>query len=181
MRAFGTFRTGRTDNISCHIRNLWSQSITHMSALNILLVDDDRNLARTLSAGLRKVMGETISAAICSNGSQALSIMKNQRFDVVISDFNMPGMSGLEFFDTVRQTDRETILVLITAHGTQALGEQAQRLGFGYLTKPFEPSRLVHIIHNLIRGRESNDETENAPRILHTNGNVLNNSNLRAN
>ena len=143
-----------------------------MSALNILLVDDDRNMATTLSAGLRKAMGEAISAAVCFSGSEALSVLRNQRFDVVISDFNMPGMSGLEFLNTVRQADGETILVLITACGTEALEEQTQRLGFGYLTKTFEPSCLVHIIHDLIRGRESNDGTENAQRILHSDSNA---------
>jgi len=135
-----------------------------MSALNILLVDDDRNLATTLSAGLRKAMGEAISAAVCFSSSEALSMLGTQRFDVVISDFNMPGASGLEFLNTVRQAHREMILVLITAYGTEALEEEMQRLGIGYLTKPFEPSRLVHIIHDLIRDKGSNDGAENAPR-----------------
>jgi DNA-binding NtrC family response regulator len=143
-----------------------------MSALNILLVDDDRNLATTLSAGLRKAMGEAISAAVCFSGSEALSMLRNQRFDVVVSDFNMPGVSGLEFLNTIRQADHEMILVLITAYGTQALEEEVKRLGIGYITKPFEPSRLVLIIHDLIRGKESNIRTRNGPRILRADGNA---------
>src|SRR6266545_7418457 len=103
-----------------------------MGALNILLVDDDRNLVTTLSNGLRKAMGETISVAVCFSGSEALSMLAAQRFDVAISDFNMPGMSGLEFLSKVRQDHRETILVLITAYGTDALEEETHRLGIGY-------------------------------------------------
>ena len=149
-----------------------AMDFTHMSALNILLVDDDRNLAITLSAGLRKAMGEAISAAICFGGPEALSMLRTQRFDVVISDLNMPGIGGLEFLDKVWQDHPETTLVLITAYGTEALEEEMHRLGIGYITKPFEPSRLVHIIHDLIRGKGSNDGTKIAPRILHSDGNA---------
>jgi DNA-binding response OmpR family regulator len=46
------------------------------------------------------------------------------------------------------------------------LEEEVHRLGFGYITKPFEPSRLVQIIHDLIRGKERRNGTERAPRIL---------------
>jgi DNA-binding NtrC family response regulator len=137
-----------------------------MGALNILLVDDDRNLVTTLSHGLRKAMGKAISVAVCFSGSEALSILATQRFDVVISDFNMPGVPGLEFLNKIRQDHCEMILVLITAYGTDMLEEEVHRLGIGYITKPFEPSRLVQIIHGLMRGKETRDGTENAPRIL---------------
>jgi len=137
-----------------------------MSALNILLVDDDQNLATTLSHGLRKAMVKAISVAVCFSDSEVLSMLATQRFDVVISDFNMPGVSGLELLNKIRQDYREMILVLITAYGTDALEEEVHRLGIGYITKPFEPSRLVQIIHGLIRGEETRVVTENAPRIL---------------
>ena len=132
-----------------------------MSALNILLVDDNRNLVITLSHALRKALGKATSVAVCSSGSEALSMLAAQRFDVVVSEFNMPGMSGLELLNKIRQDYRETILVLITAYGTEALEEEAHRLGIGYITKPFGLSLLVQFIHDLIR-----DGTENAPRIL---------------
>ena len=137
-----------------------------MGALNILLVDDDRNLVTTLSHGLRKAMGKAISVEFCFSGSETLSRLATQRFDVVISDFNMPGMSGLELLNQIRQDHREMILVLITAYGTDALEEEVHRLGIGYITKPFEPSRLVQIIHGLTRGEEAKDRTQNSPRIL---------------
>ena len=140
-----------------------------MSALNILLVDDDRNLVTTLSHGLRKAMGKAISVAVCFSGSETLAMLATQRFDVVISDFNMPGMSGFELLNKIRQDYRETILVLITAYGTDVLEEDMHRLGIGYITKPFEPSRLVQIIHGLIQGAETaktRDGAEIAPRIL---------------
>ena len=89
-----------------------------------------------------------------------------QAFDVVISDFNMPGPSGLEYLSRIRQNNREIILILITAYGTDELEEGARRLGGGYITKPFEPPVLVKLIEDLIRGKETVRLTGNAPRIM---------------
>jgi CheY-like chemotaxis protein len=141
-----------------------------MGSLNILLVDDDRNLVTTLSYGLRKAMGEAASVAVCFNGSEALSMLATQGFDVVVSDFNMPGPSGLEFLNRIRQDYREMILVLITAYGTDALEEGARQLGVGYMTKPFEPAFLAQSIRGLIQGREMKGRTENPARIMDTLG-----------
>ena len=126
-----------------------------MGTLNILLVDDDRNLVTSLSHGLRKAMGEAIAVAVCFSGSEALSMLATQAFDVVVSDFNMPGPSGLEFLNRIRQDHGEMILVLITAYGTDALEEGVGQLGMGYITKPFEPSSLVQLIKGLIQNTES--------------------------
>src|SRR6185503_3791055 len=137
-----------------------------MGTLNILLVDDDRNLVTTLSHGLRKGMGEAISVAVCFSGSEALSMLATQSFDVVVSDFNMPGPSGLEFLKRIRQDHREIILVLITAYGTDVLEEGVRQLGVGYITKPFELSLLVQLIKDLIKGKETKGLVESVPRIM---------------
>ena len=140
-----------------------------MGTLKILLVDDDRNLATTLSHGLRKGMGgteELISVAVCLSGAEALSILATQAFDVVVSDFNMPGPTGLELLNRLRQDHRDIILVLITAYGTDALEEGLRQLGAGYITKPFEPACLVQLIKDLIRGQETRGKIENVAGVM---------------
>ena len=137
-----------------------------MCPLSILLVDDDQNLVKTLSYGLRKAMGEGVSVAVCFSGAEALSMLTTQEFDVVVSDFNMPGPSGLEFLNKIRQDHPDTILVLITAFGTDALEEGVRQLGVGYITKPFEPSFLVQLIKGLIEAEETKSRTENVSRIM---------------
>ena len=122
-----------------------------MSALNILLVDGNRNLVTTLSEALRKAMGNAISVAVSFSGSEALSMLATHRFDVVISDFNIPGVSGFELINKIRQDHHETILILTTAYATEALEEEVHRLGIGYIAKPFGPLLLVQFIHDLIR------------------------------
>ena len=137
-----------------------------MGTLNILLVDDDRNLVTTLSYGLSKAMGGATSVAACCSATEALSMIATQAFDVVVSDFNMPGPSGLEFLSRIRQDHGETILVLITAYGTDALEEGARQLGVGYMTKPFEPSFLVQLIKGLIHGQDPAGTKENTSRSM---------------
>jgi DNA-binding NtrC family response regulator len=140
-----------------------------MSALKILLVDDDRNLGLTLSVGLRKAMGKEISVLVCFSGSEALAILATQSFDVVISEFNLPGESGLELLNQIRQKYDETILILATTYGTNALEEDTHRLGIGYIIKPFGIPLLVQLIDDLVQGAETakkRDEAENAPRSL---------------
>jgi CheY-like chemotaxis protein len=135
----------------------------HMDALNILLVDDDRNLATTLSHGLRKAMGTATSVVFCSSSPEAFEMLATQRFDAVISDFNMPGMSGLELLKKIRQDHHETSLVLITAYGTDTLEDEVHRLGFGYITKPFEMPILLKSIGGLIQGKATSEGTKDAP------------------
>ena len=137
-----------------------------MGRLNVLLVDDDRNLVTTLSYGLRKGLGEASSVAVCSSGTEALSLLATQEFDAVVSDFNMPGISGLEFLSRIRQDHPEMILVLITAFGTDALEEGVRKLGGGYIHKPFEPSFLVQSIKGLMEGKEAKGQSEHVSRIM---------------
>ena len=134
-----------------------------MDALNILLVDDDRNLATTLSYGLRKAMGTATSVVFCSSSPEAFEMLAAQRFDAVISDFNMPGMSGLELLKQIRLDHHETSLVLITAYGTDTLEEEVHQLGFGYITKPFEMPSLLKSIDGLIQGKATSEGTKDAP------------------
>ena len=148
------------------------QPNANLNALNILLVDDDQNLAITLSHGLRKAMGKATSVVFCSSGSEAFARLATQSFDVVLSDFHMPCISGLELLKKIRQDNRETNLVLITAYGTDTLEEEVHRLGFGYITKPFEMPILIQSIHILIQGKEMRGGTKGAPQIVAQEGNA---------
>jgi CheY-like chemotaxis protein len=141
-----------------------------MDTLSVLLIDDDRNLVTTLSHGLRKAMGEAVSVAVCFSGSEALTVLGTRAFDVVVSDFNMPEPSGLEFLNRIRQDHREIILVLITAYGTDALEEGARQLGVGYMTKPFEPSSLAQMIKGLVHVEEPMGKTGNVSRLMDKRG-----------
>jgi len=137
-----------------------------MDALNILVVDDDQNLAITLSHGLRKAMGTATSVVFCSSSPDAFVMLATQRFDAVISDLHMPGMSGLELLKKIRQVHHETSLILITAYGTDTLEAEVHGLGFGYITKPFEVPILLKSIGGLIQGKVTKDAPPNIAQDL---------------
>ena len=146
-----------------------------MSVSNILLVDDNRNLGITLSDGLRKAMGNATSIAVCFGASEALSLLATESFDVVISEFNLPGESGLELLVNIRKDHPETILVLTTTYEPDGLEEKVQRLGIGYVAKPFGIPFLVQVIRALLYDKENSEEKGNEPRTVipgHEKGNA---------
>jgi CheY-like chemotaxis protein len=145
---------------------------TNKDALNILLVDDDQNLATTLSYGLRKALGKASSVVFCSSGLDAFAMMATQSFDVVISDYHMPGMSGLEVLKKIRQDHCEPSLLLITAYGTDTLEKEVYQLGFGYITKPFEMPSLLQSIYGLIKGKEKREGTKDSSHMIAQEGNA---------
>ena len=139
-----------------------------MDAMKILLVDDDRSLATTLSQGLRKALGQAVSVVLCASGSEALALLSSQAFHVLISDFHMPGMSGLELLKQVRLDHAEMSLVLITAFATETLAQEVRQLGIGYIPKPFDLPVLVQLIRPCKPGEVG---VENAPQALIPGGN----------
>lgn len=101
----------------------------------ILIVDDEDSVRYTLEAVL-KPEGYTIGSA-CS-AAEALERINSESFDLIVSDVNMPGASGLELLDAVRKRDPEALVILVTAYGSEALAVDAMKRGaYDYLAKPF--------------------------------------------
>ena len=118
-----------------------------MDKRRILIVDDDPDLLRLLehSIGSYCAECEVISA---SDGHAALQQFDGQPFDLILTDYQMPGMSGLELASNVHRTSPGTPIVLVTAHRSGAwLQESAQSLGLvGYLQKPFTMAHIRELL-----------------------------------
>ncbi len=117
-----------------------------MKPLHLLIVDDDHNLARTLADGIRKHMGSAIHIEVSYSVPEALTLMSQQGFDMVISDFSMPGQTGIDLFRQIREAYPLVFLILITAYGTDVLEKEAREVVDAYITKPFELGTLIHFI-----------------------------------
>ena len=121
----------------------------------LLLVDDDESLLRLMSIRLEAEGFEVISV---DNGTQALRLMFNNEFDVVLSDLRMPGMDGLSLFDEILQQHRDLPVILMTAHGTiKDAVEATQRGVFSFLTKPVDHDELRRILFKAIAQTRKND------------------------
>ena len=106
-----------------------------MERKKILVVDDEEDVRETLATVLENLNYQALLAA---DGEEALSVIKNQRVDVVLSDLYMPGMNGIELLKRVKTERKNLIFMMITAHPTIETAVDAIKKGaYDYLTKPF--------------------------------------------
>lgn len=102
----------------------------------ILVVDDEPSIREFLQIMLKR---EKMIVETAENGRIALEKLATQRFDLVISDIQMPEVSGLELLAKVREKDPTALVMMITAFGSTESAVEAMKLGaFDYLTKPFK-------------------------------------------
>jgi DNA-binding NtrC family response regulator len=106
----------------------------------ILVAEDERNLREGVAEAFREAGHDVTEAA---DGTQALSALEQQAFDLVITDYKMPGCDGLEVVRRVRMINDTTPVIMVTAYGTVEGAVQAMRLGaFDYIQKPFNLEEL---------------------------------------
>jgi len=92
----------------------------------ILVVDDEESVALTLEAGLERVPNSEV--AIATSGDQALQLFEEKPFDLLITDYKMPGTDGMTLATRVRQLYPKTIIILVTAYSSEELRQQAARV-----------------------------------------------------
>ena len=84
-----------------------------------------------------------------ADGQSAVSAVKNERFDVIVLDLMMPGMSGMEAFNSIKEIDPEPVVIIMTGFASIDSAIQAIRLGaYDYLTKPFQLDEFLIAIEN---------------------------------
>jgi len=111
---------------------------------NILLVDDEKSILFSLKAALSKEGYQVKSA---ENPEEAIRLIEPGAFQVIISDYNMPGMNGMEFLQHVKQIDPEAVFILMTAYGSEKLAIEAMKQGaYDYFSKPFDIDEMRIIV-----------------------------------
>ncbi len=107
----------------------------------VLVVDDKEMLRDSVAVTLQRAGFTVIGAA---DAQSALATISSRRPDCVVTDLKMPGMTGLELIEKIRQVDDELPIVLMTAFGTIETAVKAMKIGaFDYITKPFEGDELL--------------------------------------
>lgn len=112
--------------------------------LKILLVDDERIVLESFELIL-KDNGFDVSCV--TSGEKALAILETKEFDLIISDLTMPGMSGLELTEKLKDKVPDVLLILMTGFSSVETAVKAMKLGaYDYIEKPFKPETLLDII-----------------------------------
>ena len=119
-----------------------------MKHRRILVVDDDESLRRITQLQLEEA-GYEVRAA--SNGREALAAIEEEAPALVITDFRMPGISGLEVLKRVRESYPQTTVLMITAFGTVQTAVEAMKAGaYDYITKPIDYEELVLVVNRAL-------------------------------
>jgi len=117
-----------------------------MTSVRILVVDDESSFVEILRRGLRK-MGYDVVGATDSEGALAHLRDGNERIDLVVTDYRMPGMSGIELLKALRKQKVFVPVILMTAYGNKRLLKDFFNCGGnGYIEKPFLMDDLAKTI-----------------------------------
>lgn len=131
-------------------------------AARILLVDDEINMAKTQAKILQR-KGYVVETA--SNGRDALRLLGETPFDVVITDLKMPVMDGMQLLREMNVKERGCAVIVLTGHGTIESAVEAMQHGAAdYLTKPFNPEELLLKVDKLLETKRLREEVEQLRR-----------------
>ncbi|WP_418507428.1 response regulator transcription factor [Dysosmobacter sp.] len=115
--------------------------------MRILVVEDEHALCETIVRSLRRL---AYSVDPCYDGDTAIDLLGSERYDLVLLDLNLPGADGMTVLRTLRQTDRETRVLILSARSEVA--DKVEGLDAGandYLAKPFHLEELEARIRSL--------------------------------
>jgi two-component system chemotaxis response regulator CheY len=126
-----------------------------MKPARVLIVDDSSVMRKIVGRSLRQAGLELQEVLEASNGSEALTVVREHPLDLIMSDINMPTMDGLEFVRQLRRIEaaQNIPVIMITteageAHVVNALSSGAS----GYIRKPFTPDQIKERVIPLLRG-----------------------------
>ena len=125
-----------------------------MADKRVLVVDDEIHIVHVVTIKLRNNGYEVISA---DNGAEAFELAQRERPDIIVTDFQMPAMTGLELVKKLRQREetKDIPVIMLTARSFAIPEEQQEDLRIsGCLSKPFSPKELLGNIEDVLYQKE---------------------------
>jgi len=129
----------------------------------ILIVDDDPHFLRVLA---RILSGENFLVTTAGGACDALELLRNAQFDLVISDLRMPECDGLNFLESLRRTGNTDPVIILTAYGEVDTYLAAMNAGATeYLNKPIQSDELLKIVRSCLRSRSNRHRPVSSDRV----------------
>lgn len=114
--------------------------------VSILIVDDEESVRDSL---YNWFIEDGYRVETAENAKVALALVEEKNFDIILADIKMPGMDGMEMHRRIKSLNKEPIFIIMTAFASVDTAVQALKDGaFDYVTKPFDPDDLSHLIRN---------------------------------
>jgi len=121
-----------------------------MSKKRVLIVDDARDILFLLTQSVKQ-LGPDYQVSTAMDGFEALEQIRQTKFDLVITDHMMPGLTGLELAQEVRRQSPDTHVMLMSAYDTTELRGQAEEMELsGYLGKPFSVPQIIETVQRIV-------------------------------
>lgn len=118
---------------------------------NVVVIDDDRSVCEMIRRSLEKINLDVTTASVAADG---LNLIRTESPDVVLLDIMLPGTSGLDVFQKIRDIDRKLPIIFVTAGSDSATAIRAMQLGgFDYITKPLDLPALNELVEKAIETR----------------------------
>lgn len=118
----------------------------------ILIVDDERIVRDSLKHWFED---EGYSVETAEDATKALKMYEKGKYDLLLLDMKMPGMSGIELLAKIKEIDKDVIVILITAFASVPTAIQALKIGaYDYVTKPVDPDELNNLVKNALEKKE---------------------------
>ena len=131
---------------------------------HLLLVDDDANTLASLSRAFRLAGHE---ATVCDNATRAVELLRSEQFDVIFSDEVMPGKSGLEFLEEIKNAGVRAPVILSSGQANIEMAVRATKLGaLDFLEKPLSTDKLLVTVENALRMSRLEEENRELKRRL---------------
>ena len=125
-----------------------------MADKRVLIVDDEIHIVHVVAIKLRNNGYDVLSA---DNGAEAYELACREKPDIIVTDFQMPAMTGLELVEKLRQNEqmKDTPVIMLTARSFAISKEQQEQLQIsGCLSKPFSPRELLENIEDILYQRK---------------------------
>jgi DNA-binding NtrC family response regulator len=131
---------------------------------SILVVEDEAKLRRLIELQLAE---EGFHARATPDAETGLQLLRQEPFDLIVTDFKLPGMSGLEFLQAAKRVDATLPVVVMTAYGTVESAVEAMKAGASdYVLKPFSLAELVLVIRKELASRQLRQENRDLREAL---------------
>jgi CheY-like chemotaxis protein len=123
-----------------------------LKEMKILLIDDDKWIRDSLSLFFE---GEGYLLVACETGEEGLETLRDQTYDIIIVDYKLPGMDGLEFLRRIEELHPGSMKVLVTAYKEDKVIAEANRIGVDdFIEKPFTAKTIEESLSRLIEKQE---------------------------
>ncbi len=128
-------------------------------AEKLLLVDDEPDMLKLLSMIIRDKT--PYSVVTTNNPLEALELVKQGGFDLVVSDLKMPGLDGLELLEEIRKFNEEIPVIIVTAYATLESAQEAMgKKAFDFITKPFRKEQILFTIDKALKWQQTERENK---------------------